>query len=133
VTGRQWFVRNPDAPPREVWSYANQGTGLTRHGKCSLVWWQSGNYTSHCAGCCRTFTSLAGFDAHQELDTTGRVVCHDPAGIVDDQGRLRFGFERGHHYGETAPGYWTALPASTRTLPGPGIRVWTTDEGVFPE
>ena len=116
-TTRSPFERNPDAPLREVWSHKNGGTGLTRCGRCRLVWWQSGNQTSHCGQCCRTFTSLAGFDVHHEI-VDGRLVCHDPATMLDENGRLRFALRLGTHYGETAPGYWATVPSLERVAPG---------------
>jgi hypothetical protein len=49
-----------------------------------------------CAPCGRVFTSLSGFDAHQErrYDTPQPVVCHDPAtrGLVADEKTGRWHF-----------------------------------------
>ena len=36
---------------------------------------------SQCYGCKEVFRSVYGFDKHQLLDETGRVICWDPASI----------------------------------------------------
>ena len=111
------FQRGENWQPTEQWSHANRGTGLTRCGRCSQVWWQSGNYTSHCGQCCRTFTSLMAFDTHHEI-VDGRLVCHDPETMLDGEGRLRFVFiDGGYHLGETSPGYWAHVPVDERVAP----------------
>jgi hypothetical protein len=52
---------------------------IAEHGACGKRWKQSGNRTSHCGACHRTFASLALFDWHQTLGDGGRVICRDPA------------------------------------------------------
>lgn len=45
----------------------------------------AGLATRHCAGCCRTFTSISAFDLHQRIED-GRVVCSDPAEVTKRDG-----------------------------------------------
>lgn len=46
------------------WAHNNKGrNGLVRH-SCGLVWYQTGEATSHCARCHATFASLDSFDRH---------------------------------------------------------------------
>lgn len=52
---------------------------IVEHGACGKRWKQSGNRTSHCGGCHRTFASLALFDWHQTLGPDGRAICRDPS------------------------------------------------------
>jgi hypothetical protein len=49
----------------------------------------TGYSTCHCAGCCRTFTSVASFDMHQVLDDDGNAVCRDPATLKSKSGSPR--------------------------------------------
>lgn len=44
--------------------------------RCSRVW--TSRRQAHCTGCCRHFSSVTSFDAHQTAGDT-RAVCHDPA------------------------------------------------------
>ena len=98
------------------WSYANGGgTGLVRHGACGLIWWQSGNYTSHCPVCHRTFTSLRGFDTHQRLDTRGRITCNDPSLMKDTCNRDVYTVVLGTHKGETVDAYFRWCSSLERT------------------
>lgn len=90
---------------KEVWAHRNQGAGLTRCGRCRGVFWQSGNQTSHCGSCCRTFTSLAAFDAHFE-HIAELVLCNDPITLLNANGDSRFELVTGYHLGETVVGYW---------------------------
>jgi hypothetical protein len=104
---RALFERGPDWTPTEQWSHVNGGTGLTRHGRCGLIWWQSGNYTSHCPRCCRTFTSLRGFDDHWRADDSPRGFdCADPAELRHRDGRPMFELVHHHRYGATITEYW---------------------------
>ena len=126
---RKPFERDPDKPETERWSHANGGSGLTRCGGCTDIWWQSGNYTSHCGMCHRTFTSLAGFDAHHTHDGD-RLICLDPGEMLDSLGRVRFGIAIGHHHGETVSGYWELLSADAREPLRPVSTVVTASQGV---
>ena len=111
------FQRGPDWQPREIWGYANRGTGLTRCGGCDGIWWQSGEYTSHCTGCHRTFTSLGGFDAHhREADCRRGFVCADPATLTREDGRPMFELIDKPRFGATIAAYWRVTGSDTAPL-----------------
>lgn len=39
---------------------------------------------NHCAGCCRTFGTISGFDSHQRQRRAG-ITCTVPDGLVRDR------------------------------------------------
>jgi len=43
----------------------------------------------HCAGCCRSFTSLEAFDRHQRIDAGG-LTCLDPATLRRQDGKALY-------------------------------------------
>jgi hypothetical protein len=50
-------------------------------------WW-TGQLTSHCSGCHRTFTGLTAFDAHRDGNhANGTRHCVDPATLTDSKGQ----------------------------------------------
>lgn len=55
---------------------------LTVHGKCGKTWTQRGNRTSHCGGCCQTFSTLSLFDAHHRI-RKGESFCWGLEGYED--------------------------------------------------
>lgn len=57
------------------------------HAKCGK-WW-TGTLTSHCSGCCETFTGLTAFDAHRAgSHARGERHCLPPGTVgLADAGR----------------------------------------------
>lgn len=58
--------------------------------RCGATWKQIGNATGHCAGCHRTFSSLAAFDAHFR-----GISCLDPALVTRSTGEPLFEAQTG--------------------------------------
>jgi hypothetical protein len=64
---------------------------------CHRTW--SAHAQAHCAACCRHFSSVSAFDAHQRQrnyrDSEGRwlwrvdVICHDPETLTKKDGSAR--------------------------------------------
>lgn len=97
-------------PKQSDWYRPSRGSGLVRHGACGKVWWQSGEYTSHCGSSCHeTFSSLQGFDAHRAGGS-----CAHPSDITDDDGRRVFSSKPAARPGETIGQLWTWLPPNLR-------------------
>lgn len=86
---------------------AQPPTGAIFHAKCGK-WW-TGTLTSHCSGCCETFSGLAAFDAHRTgSHAKGDRHCQPPenAGLTLDENRRYRCWKK----------------------PGDGIKRWNTDE-----
>ena len=114
------FERGPNWQPREIWSHNRGGrSGLVRCGGCRQVWWQSGEYTSHCSGCHLTFTGLAAFDTHHRaVDNAKGFKCADPATMVDDDSSPRFETVSDDHYGATVTRLWRLIDLQHRARTG---------------
>lgn len=55
----------------------NRPPNAITHARCGN-WW-TGTLTSHCSGCCRTFSGLTAFDAHRDGNhAAGTRHCVDP-------------------------------------------------------
>ena len=99
---------NPSpAPSNRHPSEATPPPHATFHAKCGQ-WW-TGTLTSHCSGCCETFSGLAAFDAHRTgSHAKGDRHCQPPenAGLTLDENRRYRCWKQ----------------------PGDGIKCWNTDE-----
>lgn len=49
--------------------------------RCGLTWMATG--LAHCAGCCRSFTSVGLFDRHRVAVLTSGTPCLNPAELMD--------------------------------------------------